>query len=130
MAKRKSFFFEAPSDEEIDHEAGTESDDQESGVADPELDPDLENEEEKRVPRNKKSQSPWDFSSYSESVVDEHSRRSTTSIDDKISKALKQHPIQTAVDDDSDGHSDIEPHLQEDFKPDEDDEEVLEFLIS
>ncbi|KZV33161.1 DEAD-box ATP-dependent RNA helicase 28 [Dorcoceras hygrometricum] len=123
MAQRKSFFFEAPSDEEIDHEAGTESDDQESGVADPELDPDLEIEEEKRVPRNKKSQSPWDFSSYSESVVDEHSRRSTTSIDDKISKALKQHPIQTAVDDDSDGHSDIEPHLQEDFKPDEDDEE-------
>ncbi|XP_075517082.1 DEAD-box ATP-dependent RNA helicase 28 [Primulina tabacum] len=123
MAKSKSFFFEAPSDEEIDHESETESDDGESGVADPELDPGSEIEEEKRVPKSKKSQSPWDFSSYSESVFDEHSRRSTTSIDDKISKALKKQPIPTAVGYDSDEHSDLEPHHQEDYKPDDIDEE-------
>ncbi|XP_073136855.1 DEAD-box ATP-dependent RNA helicase 28 [Henckelia pumila] len=119
MARSKSFFFEAPSDEEIDHNSETESDNGESGVA---ADPDSEFEEEKRVPKSKKSQSPWDFSSYSESVVDEHSRRSTTSIDDKISKVLKQHPIRTAIDYDSDEHSDLEPHHQEEYKPDEDDE--------
>ncbi|KAG0468706.1 hypothetical protein HPP92_018034 [Vanilla planifolia] len=39
------------------------------------------------------SQSPWEFGSYSESVCDEHERRGTTSVDAKISKALRDCPV-------------------------------------
>ena len=47
-------------------------------------------EERERI-SNKKSQSPWDFAKYTESVAEEHGRRSTTSVDHKIEKAIKQH---------------------------------------
>lgn len=39
--------------------------------------------------RRKPAQSPWEFSSYTESVAAEHARRRTTSIDEKISQALR-----------------------------------------
>ncbi|KAK4429398.1 DEAD-box ATP-dependent RNA helicase 28 [Sesamum alatum] len=116
MATTTKFVFEPPSDEEIEHEEETESEDEDEEEAE-----DVEIKAEK-VSKNKKSQSPWDFSSYSESVADEHSRRSTTSIDDKISKARERRPILTAEDNDSDENSDSEPHHQEDYRPEEEDD--------
>ncbi|XP_011083581.1 DEAD-box ATP-dependent RNA helicase 28 [Sesamum indicum] len=118
MATTTKFVFEPPSDEEIEHEEETESEDEDEEEAAAE---DVEIKAEK-VSKNKKSQSPWDFSSYSESVADEHFRRSTTSIDDKISKARERRPILTAEDNDSDENSDSEPHHQEDYRPEEEDE--------
>ncbi|KAL0360530.1 UNVERIFIED_CONTAM: DEAD-box ATP-dependent RNA helicase 28 [Sesamum radiatum] len=88
MATTTKFVFEPPSDEEIEHEEETESEDEDEEV---EAAEDVEIKAEK-VSKNKKSQSPWDFSSYSESVADEHFRRSTTSIDEKISKARERRP--------------------------------------
>ena len=57
---------------------------------DPQMD--VSGHKEARVPKKKKkkTQSPWDFAKYTESVAEEHARRSTTSVDEKISKALKQ----------------------------------------
>ncbi|GFP95250.1 dead-box ATP-dependent RNA helicase 28 [Phtheirospermum japonicum] len=119
MATSTKFVFEPPSDEEIEHE--TESESEEEGER--EDDDELELKEEK-VPKNKKSQSPWDFSTYSESVADEHSRRSTTSIDHKIGKARERLPIAADEDNDPGENSDPEPHFQEEYRPEEEDEEV------
>lgn len=41
-----------------------------------------------------KTQHAWEFRSYSESVAEEHARRSTTSIDDKISRVREEHSLQ------------------------------------
>ncbi|KAL5205189.1 hypothetical protein ABZP36_033398 [Zizania latifolia] len=92
----------------------------------------------------KPAQSPWEFSSYAESVAAEHARSRTTSIDDKISQALRwsrggkpaipdgdfEGEEDSEVDDDSDddkvveGESgDEEDELEE---SDEDDEGVEE----
>ncbi|KAM0070291.1 putative RNA helicase [Helianthus debilis subsp. tardiflorus] len=109
------FAFEPPSDEEIDYEDvsnGGEDEEENSYV------------EEKGLSKTT-TQSPWDFSSYTESVAEEHARRSTTSIDDKISKLIQQRnaeiiPEKDEVDDDV--SSDSEPDRQEDLKPEEDDE--------
>ncbi|KAI3746180.1 hypothetical protein L6452_08603 [Arctium lappa] len=110
------FAFEPPSDEEIDYE------DVNSGADDEEENSDVE----EKGKNNKKTQSPWDFSSYTESVAEEHARRSTTSIDDKISKIIQQRShadlIQEKDEVDEDGSTDSEPDRQEDFKPEEDDE--------
>ncbi|KAK1407791.1 hypothetical protein QVD17_39418 [Tagetes erecta] len=60
------------------------------------------------------------------SVAEEHTRRSTTSIDDKISKLIQQRghaeiiPEKDEVDEDD--SSDSEPDRQEDFRPEDDDE--------
>ena len=97
-----SFVFDPPSDEEIEHSeheeeeeseeepesgSGTGSESESEGEGEEE-----EGHEEARVPKKKKkkTQSPWDFAKYTESVAEEHARRSTTSVDEKISKALKQ----------------------------------------
>ncbi|KAL4578793.1 hypothetical protein LXL04_014924 [Taraxacum kok-saghyz] len=120
------FEFEPPSDEEYDHEdlnSDEENDDETSDV------------EEKGKNQNTKTQSPWDFSSYTESVADEHARRSTTSIDEKISRFIQQrNNLSESIpekdnedegedeDEDEDGSTDSEPDRQEDFKPEEDDE--------
>ncbi|CAA3006770.1 DEAD-box ATP-dependent RNA helicase 28 [Olea europaea subsp. europaea] len=85
---KEKFLFGPRSDEEIEVESDTEG---QSTVVDEE---EAESEDEK-IRSKKKSQSPWDFSSYSESVADEHFRRSTTSIDEKISNARLRHPIPT-----------------------------------
>lgn len=110
------FAFEPPSDEEIDYE------DVNSGADDEEENSDVE----EKGKNHKKTQSPWDFSSYTESVAEEHARRSTTSIDDKISKIIQQRShadlIQEKDEVDEDGSTDSEPDRQEDFKPEEDDE--------
>lgn len=96
-----SFVFDPPSDEEIEHSEHEEEEEEES-VGEPESGSESESEgeggeveeghKEARVPKKKKkkTQSPWDFAKYTESVAEEHARRSTTSVDEKISKALKQ----------------------------------------
>ncbi|CAA0841164.1 DEAD-box ATP-dependent RNA helicase 28 [Striga hermonthica] len=118
MATSKEFVFEAPSDEEIENESESESDEE----VEEEEAQESERKEEK-VPKNKKAQSPWDFSSYSESVADEHSRRSTTSIDYKIGKARERLPITAAAgEDNGSGDSDSEPNLQEEYRPEEEDD--------
>ncbi|XP_057965643.1 DEAD-box ATP-dependent RNA helicase 28-like isoform X2 [Malania oleifera] len=103
-----SFVFEAPSDEQLEHELDDEED------------------QERKVEGSsplRKSQSPWDLASYSESAADEHARCNTTSIDYKISKAFTErcahntHPF----DDDND---DFEPTKQEEYEPDEDDDDA------
>lgn len=75
-----SFTFESPSDEELELQLDSNEEDE-----------DDEEEDERKTlglqKTNKSSQSPWDFASYSESVAEEHARRSTTSVDFKISKA-------------------------------------------
>ncbi|KAM7500396.1 hypothetical protein LguiA_024810 [Lonicera macranthoides] len=101
------FTFEPPSDEEVEYEH--DSQDEEEG----------EGEEETL---GKPSQSPWDFSSYTESVAEEHARRSTTSIDDKISKIVLQRPNPIEATADEDDSSDSEPDHQEDFRPEDDDD--------
>ncbi|KAL0325888.1 UNVERIFIED_CONTAM: DEAD-box ATP-dependent RNA helicase 28 [Sesamum radiatum] len=119
MATTTKFVFEPPSDEEIEHEEEIESEDEDEEEAEAAEPVEIKAE---KVSKNKKSQSPWDFSSYSESVADEHFRRSTTSIDDKISKARERRPVVTAEDNDSDENSDSEPHHQEDYRPEEEDD--------
>ncbi|KAI5590093.1 hypothetical protein POPTR_005G241300v4 [Populus trichocarpa] len=107
-----SFVFEPPSDEEVELSEAEELEDEEEEA-------EGEGEEEKPSKRRQK-QSPWDFASYSESVAEEHARRSTTSIDDKISRARQQHstPLTEHADDAS--SSDSEPDKQEVYKGEDD----------
>ncbi|XP_072955239.1 DEAD-box ATP-dependent RNA helicase 28 [Typha angustifolia] len=63
----------------------------------------------------RETQSPWEFSSYSESVNDEHARRKTTSVDAKISRVLEECPISLPNPDDD----------EYDEEEEEDDDEVL-----
>ena len=105
-----SFVFDPPSDEEIDN---SEPENDEQGQ-------EPNDDEGADEPRLKNSgQSPWDFASYSESVAEEHARRSTTSIDDKITKAIQRRsdqPSNAVEEDDGDdeesGGSDSEPDRQ------------------
>ncbi|XP_043712641.1 DEAD-box ATP-dependent RNA helicase 28 [Telopea speciosissima] len=94
-----SFTFDAPSDEEYQSEEEVE---EENGA--------------------QQSQSPWEFAAYSESVAEEHARRSTTSIDFKISKALKERAVQISnhIDDED---AEFEPDKQENYLPEEVDDE-------
>ncbi|KAJ0236722.1 DEAD-box ATP-dependent RNA helicase 28 [Hirschfeldia incana] len=81
-------------------------------------DDDLEflNHEQDEKPRGKRStdaQSPWDFASYSSSVGEEHARRHTTSIDEKISKAIKQRPLPISTEEEQEDEEDVS-HVSED----------------
>uniref|UniRef100_A0A5B6ZHN3 Putative DEAD-box ATP-dependent RNA helicase 28 n=1 Tax=Davidia involucrata TaxID=16924 RepID=A0A5B6ZHN3_DAVIN len=101
------FIFEAPTDEELEDERYNH-----------------EEEEEEETLVHHQSQSPWDFASFSESVTEEHARRSTTSIDFKISKALQQRSVpitNTAKDDDA---ADSEPDHQEDYRLEDGDDVI------
>lgn len=76
--------------------------------------------------RRKPAQSPWEFSSYAESVAAEHARRRTTSIDEKISQALsgsRRGGKPSIPDGDSEGDED-DSEVEDDSE--EDDEEVVE----
>ncbi|KAJ6681012.1 hypothetical protein OIU74_019485 [Salix koriyanagi] len=108
-----SFVFEPPSDEEVELSEEEELEDEEEEA-------EREGEEEKPSKRRQK-QSPWDFASYSESVAEEHARRSTTSIDEKISRVRQQHstPLPDHTEDTS--SSDSEPDKQEEYKGEDDD---------
>lgn len=107
--EESSFLFEPPSDEELEHghDEHEEEDDE---------------DEEQETLGHRKTQSPWDFASYSESVEQEHARRSTTSIDFKISKALQQCPTPTAIAALGEDGSDSEPDRQEDYRPEDGDD--------
>ncbi|TKY46841.1 DEAD-box ATP-dependent RNA helicase 28 [Spatholobus suberectus] len=119
-----SFVFDPPSDEEVElsEREEEEEDEEEEEEAESGSEPESEEEEHKeaRVSK-KKTQSPWDFAKYTESVAEEHARRSTTSVDEKISKALRQRstPLVSAPD----YSSESEPDEQEDYRPEEEDEE-------
>ncbi|XP_051124355.1 DEAD-box ATP-dependent RNA helicase 28 [Andrographis paniculata] len=115
------FVFEPPSDEEIEQSESETEVGQEEEEEDEEEGDELKQEkrQEKRK-RKGKTQSPWDFSSYYEPVDEEHSRRSTTSIDYKISKARERLPIAAAHESDPDESSDGQVHRQEDYDPEED----------
>lgn len=90
-----SFVFEPASDEELDLSPAEEEDsDDEQEVE--------EQEEAQKKSSDRKTQSPWDFAAYSESVAEEHARRSTTSIDYKISKALQERSVPIANPDEDD----------------------------
>lgn len=119
-----SFIFDPPSDEEIElseHESDSESEQEQpespsSSQSESESESGLESEEDEVVePRvsKTKTQSPWDFTKYSESVAEEHARRSTTSVNDKIS-AVRQRsaPVVALPDSDEDSASDSEPDKQ------------------
>jgi ATP-dependent RNA helicase DDX27 len=65
------------------------------------FDPDSSDDEAAGAPvRGGPAQSPWEFSSYAESVAAEHARRRTTSIDEKISH-LRQGRGKPVLSDDS-----------------------------
>ncbi|KAL6506709.1 hypothetical protein OROHE_022541 [Orobanche hederae] len=114
MTTSTELVFDAPGDEEIEYKTESESEEEREEEAD-----DSELKVEKLPKKSKKSQSTRDFSSYSESVADEHSRRNTTSIDYKIGKARERLPIASAGDDESSENPDSEPHFQEEYKPEE-----------
>ncbi|KAF9622785.1 hypothetical protein IFM89_034020 [Coptis chinensis] len=81
-------------------------------VSEQEIETDTEDEQEEEDTSAKKSQSPWEFAAYSESVAEEHARRSTTSIDQKISKVREEHALQIpspSDDEDEDIESGSEP---------------------
>ncbi|CAL2233060.1 unnamed protein product [Prunus armeniaca] len=110
-----SFVFEPPSDEEYsDAEEEKQQEEQQEEEED-------EQQEGVKPPRPRHSQSPWDFAAYSETVAEEHARRSTTSVDFKISKALQQRsvPISDPISDDGTS-SGSESDKQEDYKPEDD----------
>ncbi|XP_028760280.1 DEAD-box ATP-dependent RNA helicase 28 [Neltuma alba] len=131
------FVFEAPSDEEIERSdsEGEEQEQSQEEEAEEQSDSDNEDhvgegedeeEQEEERPRvsNKKSQSAWDFSKYTESVAEEHARRSTTSVDQKIAKAIKERstPLRKPVEDDQES-SESESDKQEDYRPEEEEDE-------
>ncbi|KAL5557859.1 hypothetical protein UlMin_034070 [Ulmus minor] len=110
-----SFVFNPPSDEEIEH---SEAEDEEQDV-----DEEEEEEEEGEDNPSRQTQSPWDFSACSGSVAEEHARRSTTSIDFKISKALQKRPLPVSTAFDDGNSSESEPEIQEDNKSEDEDED-------
>ncbi|KAK4275493.1 hypothetical protein QN277_018565 [Acacia crassicarpa] len=127
------FVFEAPSDEEIERsdsedeeqeQSQEEEAEEQSGSDNDDDDGDAEEEEEGARVSNKKTQSPWDFAKYSESVAEEHARRSTTSVDQKIAKAIKERyaPLGKPVEDDQES-TESEPDKQEDYRPEEEEDE-------
>ncbi|BFG17632.1 hypothetical protein CerSpe_039060 [Prunus speciosa] len=110
-----TFVFEPPSDEEY---SDAEEEEQQEEQQEEEED---EQQEGVKPSRPRHSQSPWDFAAYSETVAEEHARRSTTSVDFKISKALQQRslPISDPISDDGTS-SGSESDKQEDYKPEDD----------
>jgi ATP-dependent RNA helicase DDX27 len=109
-----SFIFEAASDEENEF-SEHESDEEESQSQSESEGGESESENERIEPRvsKKKTVSPWDFTKYTESVAEEHARRSTTSVQDKI-YAVKQRsaPVVALPDSDDDSGSDAEADKQ------------------
>lgn len=111
----ESFIFEAPSDEEpeLSHHEEEEEEEEEDYVDDEQEEEEEEEAASKKKPSNRHTQSPWDFASYSESVAEEHARRSTTSVDYKISRALQHRSVPiTAPSADAASASDSEPDKQ------------------
>ncbi|CAN0893446.1 DEAD-box ATP-dependent RNA helicase 28, partial [Linum grandiflorum] len=120
-------------EQEKQEEEAEEENDDSSGSADDEEEEDDELQEEEEEddeegddkPSIKGTQSPWDFAAFSESVAEEHARRRTTSIDDKISKARQQLavPLTYSSDDEEAGSSDVESDRQEEYRHEDDDDD-------
>ncbi|CAG7888026.1 unnamed protein product [Brassica rapa] len=120
-----AFFYDADSDDELEflnHELNSSGEDkaeERKGQAEAVED---EDEKPRGGKRSTNAHSPWDFTSYSSSVGEEHARRHTTSIDEKISKAIKHRPlpISTEEEDEEDvsdaqhGKQEEEEYLSED----------------
>ncbi|XP_010542208.1 PREDICTED: DEAD-box ATP-dependent RNA helicase 28 [Tarenaya hassleriana] len=125
-----SFLFEPPSDEERDisehdDESHDEDVDEESESEElqgrvEEEDDGHDDEEKPTTKRVRDKQSPWDFAAYSSSVGEEHARRHTTSLDEKISKVRQQHSLPIPGDNEDDSASDSEPDKQEEYRSDDD----------
>ncbi|MCI12074.1 DEAD-box ATP-dependent RNA helicase 28-like, partial [Trifolium medium] len=98
-----------------EHESDEEESEQEEQPESQSEGGESESEDERIEPRvsKKKTVSPWDFTKYSESVAEEHARRSTTSVDDKI-YAVRQRsaPVVPLPDSDDDSSSDAEADKQ------------------
>ncbi|KAK7859131.1 dead-box atp-dependent rna helicase 28 [Quercus suber] len=105
-----AFVFETSSDEEHDDFQPENEEEEEA-----------EDEDEEEQLLNKKTESPWDFAPYYESVAEEHARKSTTSIDFKITKALQNRTVPIIPNDD-DSDSDSNNQEEEDRIEDEDEE--------
>ncbi|CAN6338306.1 unnamed protein product [Urochloa humidicola] len=72
--------------------------------------------------RKAAAQSPWEFSTYAESVAAEHARRRTTSIDEKISQ-LRKGRGKPVLSDDSESGSEEEDSDEEEVEGESGDEE-------
>ncbi|KAL8139044.1 hypothetical protein V2J09_005045, partial [Rumex salicifolius] len=68
-------------------------------------------------------QSPWDFSTHSKSVAEEHNLHSTTSIDQKIYNARKQRAIPVPYPSDQEDSDDSRCINKDDHQPEEDDDD-------
>ncbi|TKW28557.1 hypothetical protein SEVIR_3G335900v4 [Setaria viridis] len=89
------------------------------------FDPDGSDDEAAAAPsarRKAAAQSPWEFSSYAESVAAEHARRRTTSIDEKISQ-LRQGRAKPVLSDDSESGSGEDDSDEEEVEGESGDEE-------
>jgi ATP-dependent RNA helicase DDX27 len=89
------------------------------------FDPDGSDEEAAADPsarRKPAAQSPWEFSSYAESVAAEHARSRTTSIDEKISQ-LRQGRAKPVLSDDSESGSGEDDSDEEEVEGESGDEE-------
>ena len=95
-----AFVFETSSDEEHDDFQPEVEEEEEEAEAEAEAEDEDEDEDEEEQPLNKKTESPWDFAPYYESVAEEHARKSTTSIDFKITKALQNRTVPIIPNDD------------------------------
>ncbi|KFK26520.1 hypothetical protein AALP_AA8G259900 [Arabis alpina] len=134
-----SFFFDAASDDELEQlehdrvssdEEDVEEDEaeeiktqSESGEEEDDDEEDEEEEEKEKRKQDADAQSPWDFASYSSSVGEEHARRHTTSIDEKISKAMEYRsvPISVEEDEEEEEEGNAEPDKQEEYLSEDDD---------
>lgn len=86
------------------------------------FDPDGSDDEAPAARRKPAAQSPWEFSSYAESVAAEHARRRTTSIDEKISQ-LRNGRGKPVLSDDSESGSGEEDSDEEEVEGESGDEE-------
>ncbi|CAM8926933.1 unnamed protein product [Rhodiola kirilowii] len=102
-------------------EAGSSDEERELNVEESENESD-EGELSDDEPEPRATQSPWDFTKYSESVADEHSRRSTTSLDFKIDRARQELQV-PVLEPEEEESSESEIDQKEDVgEEDEDDE--------
>ncbi|CAN6923119.1 unnamed protein product [Brassica oleracea] len=125
-----AFFYDADSDDELEflnHEENSSGEDkaeERKGQAEAEEDEDSEEGEKPRGgKRSTDAESPWDFASYSSSVGEEHARRHTTSIDEKISKAIKHRPLPISTEEEEEDVSDAQ-HGKQYLSDDEDTAEL------
>ncbi|CAH2078860.1 unnamed protein product [Thlaspi arvense] len=114
--------------EEDDDGEEEDDGDREEEEEEEEDDDDDEEDEKAAAKRSADAQSPWNFSSYSSSVGEEHARRHTTSLDEKISKHRslpisvdEEEEEEEEDEDDDEDASNAEPDKQEEYLSEDDD---------